>query len=122
MQESDPEGNREGGKMELTDLAEALGLMKSDASKLLKDLLRGISMWGITAVMAFFLAVVWLALAEVVLTYAHPYGSLPQILDILYASYAFAAGSAVLGVVLFWRYYSLKRRYVRLFGIARKLR
>lgn len=108
--------------MELTDLAEALGLMKADASRLLKDLLRGVSMWGITALMAFLLAAVWLALAEVVLIYAHPYGSLPQILDILYASYAFAAGSGVLGVVLFWRYFSLKRRYVSLFEIARKLR
>jgi len=107
--------------MELTDLAEALGLMKADASKLLKDLLRGISMWGITALMAFFLAAVWLALSEVVLTYAHPYGSLPPTLDILYVSYGFAAGSAILGLILSWRYLSLKRRYVRLFEIAGKL-
>jgi hypothetical protein len=120
--QADPEGDREGGRLELTDLSDALEQMKTDASKLLMDLLRGIAMWGITALMAFFLAFVWLALAEVVLVYAHPYGSLPQILDILYASYGFAAGSAILGLVLFWRYFSLKRKYVRLFGIARKLR
>ena len=108
--------------MRLADLEEALGFLRTDASRLLQDLLRGISMWGLTALMAFFLAAVWLALAQVILTYAHPYGSLPRILDILYASYAFAIGSALLGSLLFWKYYSLRKRYLRLFEIAGSLR
>jgi hypothetical protein len=122
MNEPDSESALEGGRMDLEDLAEALGLMKADASKLLKDLLRGISMWGITSMMAFFLAFVWLALAQAILTYGHPYGSPPQILDILYASYLFAVVSVSLGLFLFWRYYSLRRKYTRLFEIAGKLR
>jgi len=122
MDRSDANSGEEPGKMGLADLEEALGFLKADASRLLKDLLRGISMWGLTALMAFFLAGVWLVLAKVILTYAHPYGSLPQILDILYASYGFAAGSAVLGFLLLWRYYSLRKRYLRLFEIAGSLR
>lgn len=110
------------GKMELADLEEALGLVKADASKLLRDLLTGISMWGLTALMAFVLAAVWLGLGEVILTYAHPYGALPQVLDILYLSYLFAGASSVLGLVLFWRYYTLRKRYSRLFEITGKLR
>lgn len=108
--------------MGLADLEEALGFLKTDASMLLKDLLRGISTWGLTALMAFLLSAVWLALAQVILTFAHPYGSLPGILDILYASYVFAAGSAILGFLLLWRYYSLRKRYLRLFEIAGNLR
>jgi hypothetical protein len=108
--------------MRMADLEGALEFVKSDASALLGDLLRGISMWGLTALMAFVLAAVWLVLAQVVLAYAHPYGSPPQVLDTLYLSYGFAAGSACLGLALLWRYYSLRRRYVKLFEIAGKLR
>ena len=79
-------------------------------------------MWGLTALMAFLLSAVWLALAQIILTYAHPYGSLPRILDILYASYVFATVSASLGFLLLWRYYSLRKRYLRLFQIAGSLR
>jgi hypothetical protein len=79
-------------------------------------------MWGLTALMAFFLASVWLVLAQVILDYAHPYGSLPQVLDVLYLSYGFAIGSASLGFALFWRYYSLRKRYARLAEIAGNLR
>ena len=109
------------GEMRVSDLEEALGWMKSDASVLLKDLLRGIAMWGITSLMAFVLTGVWLVLAQVILVFAHPFGALPQVLDILYFSYAFAAASAILGLVLLWRYYSLRRKYARLFEIVGKL-
>jgi len=122
MKEGDGENTVGSGKPEVGELADALELMKADASKFLRDLLKGVSMWGITAVLAFSLAVVWLALAQVVLTFAHPYGSPPLILDILYLSYGFAIGSASLGCALFWRYYSLRKKYTRLFEIARKLR
>ncbi|MDA4125094.1 MAG: hypothetical protein OK438_06575 [Thaumarchaeota archaeon] len=109
-------------EMGLGDLEEALRFVKADASNLLSDLLRGISMWGFTALMAFLLAAICLVLSQVILTYAHPYGSLPPILDILYVSYGFAIGSAFLGFVLFWRYYSLRKRYARLFEIVGSLR
>lgn len=122
MDRSDANSGEEPGKMRLADLEEALGFLKSDASRLLKDMLRGISMWGLTALMAFFLAAVWLVLAKVILMYAHPYGALPQVLDLLYVSYGFATGSAVLGFLLLWRYYSLRKRYLRLFEIAGSLR
>jgi len=104
--------------LRVEDLAEALELMKTDASKLLKDLLRGISMWGITALLAFCLAAVWLVLSEFIVRFAHPFGSPPLILDILYVSYAFSAGSALLGLVLLWRYYSLRKKYEKLFVIS----
>ena len=107
---------------EVADLAEALGWVKTDAERFLKDLLRGVSMWGTTAAMALVLALVWLALGQAVVTYAHPYGSPPLVLDILYLSYVMVVVSASLGVVLFWRYLSLRRRYARLFDIAAKLR
>jgi hypothetical protein len=115
-------GEEEASKLGLADLEEALGFVKADASNLLRDLLSGISMWGLTALMSFVLAAVWLGLAEVILTYAHPFGALPQVLDVLYVSYVFATASAFLGLVLFWRYYSLRKRYSRLFEIAGKLR
>ena len=83
---------------EVGDLAEALQLMKLDTSNLLKDMLRGISMWGMTAVVAFLMAGAWLALAQAILTYAHPYGSYPLVLDTLYAGYALSAVSACAGV------------------------
>jgi hypothetical protein len=107
---------------QVEDLADALGLLKTDTSMLLKDLLKGVSMWAITAAMSLFLTVVWLVLAEVLLTFAHPYGSPPVILGILYLSYGFAIGTAVLGVVLFWRYYTLRKKYSKLFEISAKLR
>ena len=122
MKEPDGESAPGDGRPELADLAEALELMKADASRFLKDLLRGVSMWATTAVMAFLLAIVWVALAQVVVAYAHPYGSPPLILDILYLSYGFAIGSATLGFLLSWRYYTLRRKYTRLFEIASKLR
>jgi hypothetical protein len=118
----EPTGESPAVRMELAELAEALGFMKADASRLLNDMTRGISMWGVTALLSFLLAAVSLALAQAVLTYAHPYGALPQVLDLLYASYLSSACSAVLGLVLAWRYFTLKTRYVRLFEIARKLR
>jgi hypothetical protein len=121
MAEPSSEDASGGDRPELADLAEALSFMKADASKVLKDLLRGISMWGITALMAFLMSIVWLALAGTILSFAHPYGSSPQILETLYVSYAFAVGSVAIGMFLFWRYYSLRRRYVRLFEIATKL-
>ena len=122
MDRSGAATEEETGKMGLADLEEALGFLRTDASRLLRDLLRGISMWGLTALMAFFLAAVWFALSQVILTYAHPFGALPQVLDLLYASYVFAIGSASLGFVLLWRYYSLRKRYLRLFEIAGNLR
>ena len=119
-EESGPD--REVDELKVVDLSDALTLIKSDASSLLKDLLRGISMWGVTAAMAFILAAVWLALGQFILAYAHPYGAPQGILDLLYASYGFAVGSVSLGAIMSWRYYSLKRRYTRLFEITRKLR
>ncbi len=110
------------GAPEMTSLAEALQVMKADTSNLLKDMLRGISMWGASAATALLLAVAWLALAQAILTYAHPYGSPPVVLETLYAGYAFSAISAVLGVVLLWRYLLLRKRYSRLFRIASNLR
>ncbi|HEY6283250.1 MAG TPA: hypothetical protein VIW22_04925 [Nitrososphaerales archaeon] len=107
---------------EVANLVEALRLMRADTSNLLKDMLRGISMWGITAVTAFLLAGVSLALSQVILTYAHPYGSLPIVLDILYAGYIFSALSACLGAFQLWRYLSLRKKYSRLFQVADNLR
>ena len=108
--------------LNVADLAEALIFMKADAAKLLKDMLRGISMWGITAAMAFVMAAVWFALGELILRYAHPFGSPPFILDLLYASDLVAVASALLGAILSWRYYSLRKRYGRLYEIAENLR
>jgi hypothetical protein len=122
MSGSGASNEEDASKLRLADLEEALGFLKADSSKLLRDLLSGISMWGLTALMAFVLAAVWFGLAQVVLIYAHPYGSPPLILEILYVSYGFAIASALLGIVLFWRYYSLRKRYSRLFEIAGKLR
>lgn len=122
MEANASDATKRGQDSELAALGEALNLMKNDTSKLLRDLLKGISMWGFTSLMAFLLAAVWLAFSQVVLTYAHPYGSPPQVLEILYAGYALTAISAMLGVLLSWRYYSLRKRYTRLFEIADKLR
>ena len=108
--------------LNVADLADALIVMKADAAKLLKDLLRGVSMWGITAAMAFVLAAVWVALGEVILKYAHPFGSPPLALDVLYASDVLGVVSGLLGAILFWRYYSLRKKYGRLFKIAENLR
>ncbi len=107
---------------EVVNLAEALRLMKADTSNLLSDMLSGISMWGTTAVMAFVLAGVWLALSQVVLAYAHPYGSRPAVLETLYVGYVFSVASASLGAILLWRYRTMRKRYTRLFQIASELR
>ena len=122
MDEPSGATEKETGEIPLADLEEVMRFVKADASNLLNDLLRGISMWGLTALMAFFLASVWLVLAQVILHYAHPYGALPEVLDVLYLSYGFAIGSACLGVALFWRYQSLRKRYSRLAEIAGNLR
>jgi hypothetical protein len=107
---------------EVADLAEALQLMKADTSNLLRDMLRGISMWAVTAAIAFILAGAWLALADAILTYAHPYGSQPLVLDTLNLAYVFSVVSASVGVVLFLRYSLMRKRYSKLFRIAEKLR
>jgi hypothetical protein len=109
-------------KPEIADFAEALDLMRADSKRLLGDLLRGISMWGVTSLLAFFLAGACLALGQVIIKYAHPYGALPQVLDLLNISYGLALVSAGLGGILLWRYYSLRTRYSRLFEVARNLR
>jgi len=108
--------------MDVADLSAALGLIRTDSAKLLGDMLQGISMWGVTSLMAFLVSAICLALGETILTYAHPYGTLPQVLEALYASYALAGVSAVMGVVLLARYYTLKRRYTSLYRAARNLR
>jgi hypothetical protein len=113
---------RDDEKPEIADFAEALDLMRADSKRLLADLLRGISMWGVTSLLAFCLAGACLALGQVIVKYAHPFGSLPQVLDLLNISYGLALGSAALGGVLFWRYYSLRARYSKLFEVARNLR
>lgn len=111
----------------LTDLAEVYDLLKSDAVNLLRDLLRGVSMWGTTALMALFLTCSWIILAAVITIFGHPYGSPPNgvdyhtVLDALYASYAFAGISAIICGYLFSRYYLLRKKYTRLFKLAEKL-
>lgn len=79
-------------------------------------------MWGVAAAMAFVLAGTWLALAQAVLIYAHPYGAQPAVLDTLYAGYIFSVVSACVGLVMLWRYWSMRRRYSELFRIANTLR
>jgi hypothetical protein len=112
----------------LDDLTEVYALLKTDASDLLGDLLRGISMWRTTAVIAIFLTVSWLVLAVVVTAFGRPYGSPPNdissstVLVALYLSVILAVASACVCVYLFSRYFSLKKKYSRLFQIAAKLR
>jgi len=64
----------------------------------------------------------WVALAAVIMMFGHPYGSPPPILQALYLSVALAVVSAILSFYLFYRYYTLRRKYTRLFNIAEKLR
>jgi len=122
MTETDP------GDRKLTDLGEVYELLRTDASDLLRDLLRGVSMWGTTAVIALFLTLSWLFLAGVITVFGHPYGSPPNgvsystVIQALYLSYVLAAASAAVCIYLFSRYFSLKRKYSRLFKIAEKLR
>ena len=118
---TEPEGGN-GGRLDVATLEEALSWMRSDARTLLRDMLRGISMWGFTALLAALLAALCLVLAQSIMTFEHPYGSPPEILDALYVSYGVAAVSAVSSLALAWRYFSLRRRYTKLFEIAAKLR
>jgi hypothetical protein len=106
----------------IDDLQEVYELLKTDASDLLRDLLRGVSMWKVTALLAMLLTLAWIALAGVIVKFGHPFGAPPIILDALYLSIALAAMSAALSFYLFNRYYTLRRKYTRLFNIAEKLR
>jgi ABC-type antimicrobial peptide transport system permease subunit len=110
------------GDRKLADLSEVYELLKTDASDLLRDLLRGVSMWKVTALLALLLTFSWIALATVITLFGHPYGSPPTILWALYVSLALAVVSAILSFYLFYRYYTLRRKYTRLFNIAEKLR
>jgi hypothetical protein len=110
------------GDHELADLSEVYELLKTDASDLLRDLLRGVSMWNMTAVLALLLTFSWIALAAVIIKFGHPFGAPPAILLALYFSLALAAVSAILSFYLFYRYFTLRRKYTRLFNIAEKLR
>ena len=66
------------GDPKIDDLREVYDLLKTDASDLLGDLLRGVSMWGTTAVIALFLTLSWIVLADVITGFGHPYGSPPN--------------------------------------------
>jgi hypothetical protein len=110
------------GDHKLADLSEVYELLKTDASDLLSDLLRGVSMWKVTALLAVVLTFSWIALATVILVFGHPFGALPIILFSLYLSLALALVSATMSFYLFYRYYTLRRKYTRLFKIAEKLR
>jgi hypothetical protein len=118
MSKSDSEVEEQG---KLPELEQVYRLLQDDAATILRDLLRGISLWGITAIVAVFLALVSLGLATTILTFAHPYGASPNILHALYASYSVAGISAVIAGVLFWRYFTLRRKYSRFFEVAEKL-
>lgn len=96
--------------------------MKTDAAKLLRELKMGISMWGVTSLMAFLVSFVSFVLGYTILTYAYAYENLPQVLDFLYASYALTISSLIIGIILLWKYFALRRRYTRLFDISRNLR
>jgi len=112
----------------LEDLSEVYALLKTDASDLLGDLLRGVSMWRTTAAIALFLTVSWIVLAIVVTAFGRPYGHPPNdissttVLVALYLSIILAAASGGVCAFLFSRYISLKKKYSRLFQIAEKLR
>jgi len=110
------------GDPKLADLSEVYELLKTDASDLLRDLLRGVSMWNVTAVLALLLTFSWVALAAIIMVFGHLYGSPPAILLALYISSALAVVSALLSFYLFYRYFTLRRKYTRLFNIAEKLR
>jgi hypothetical protein len=110
------------GDSKLADLSEIYELLKADASDLLRDLLRGVSMWKMTSLLALLLTFSWLALVAVIMVFGHPYGSPYGVLVGLYLSLALAAVSATLCFYLFYRYYTLRRKYTRLFNIAEKLR
>ncbi|MDA4130833.1 MAG: hypothetical protein OK457_08690 [Thaumarchaeota archaeon] len=116
------------GSQKLADLSEVYELLKTDASDLLRDLLRGVSMWGTTAVIALFLTLSWIVLAAVITVFGHPYGSPPNgvststVIEVLYMSIGLAFVSAVVCIYMFSRYFSLKKKYSRLFKIAEKLR
>jgi len=111
----------------LPALEEVYESLRTDAQSLLQELVRGISMWGVTSAMAFLLFVLSLVLAVVVTLFGRPYGSPPNdigrstVIFALYASLTLAAISAVVGTVLLRRYLALKKKYSRLFRIAREL-
>jgi hypothetical protein len=112
----------------LDDLKEVYELLQADASDLLHDLLRGVSMWGTTATIALFLTVAWIVLAVVITVFGRPYGHPPNdvssstVLVAFYLSLGLAVLSASICAYLFSRYFSLKKKYSRLFQIAEKLR
>jgi len=110
------------GDHKLADLSEVYELLKTDASDLLSDLLRGVSMWKVTALLALLLTFSWFALAMVIEVFGHPYGSPPTILYALYGSLVLGVVSATLSFYLFYRYFTLRTKYTRLFKIAEKLR
>jgi hypothetical protein len=112
----------------LPALEEVYDSLKTDAESLLRELLLGISMWGVTSLMAFLLCAASLILAVVVTLFGRPYGNPPSgvssetVLAALYTSLALAATSAVVGSLLLQKYLTLKKKYSRLFQIARELR
>ncbi len=118
----------EGGDQRIDDLREVYELLKTDASDLLNDLLRGVTMWGTTATIALFLTIAWIILAVVVTVFGRPYGHPPNdvssstVLVALYLSVIFAVISASVCAYLFSRFFSLKKKYSRLYRIAEKLR
>jgi H+/Cl- antiporter ClcA len=118
---SEPEGEREQEAGRLPELEQVYKLLQEDAATILSDLLRGISLWGITGGVAVFMALVSLALARSILIFAHPYGSPPDILYSLYISYLVAGIFAAIAGVFFWRYFTLGRKYSKFFEIAKKL-
>jgi hypothetical protein len=109
-------------KPPVADLVEVYDLLKDDATNLLSELLRGISMWRTTGLIASFLTLSWVVLAVVITAFGHPYGSPYIVLYSLYLSIALAQASGITSVYLFSRYISLRRKYSRLFKIAEKLR
>ena len=108
-------------------LEEVYESLRTDAQSLLRELLRGISMWGVTSLMAFLVCAVSLILAAVVIVFGRPYGSPPSdvgrntVLIALYTSIALAARSAGVGSLLLQKYLTLKKKYARLYRIAREL-
>ncbi|HXQ92973.1 MAG TPA: hypothetical protein VN739_08195, partial [Nitrososphaerales archaeon] len=67
-------------------------------------------MWGITALVAFFLAFSAFGLAFAIQTFGHPFGSPPGVLYALDSAYFVSVASAVAGAFLLWRFLSLRRR------------
>src|ERR1700730_17263553 len=105
-----------GGDPKIDELKEVYELLKTDAPDLLGDLLRGVSMWRTTAVIALFLTISWIVLAFVVTAFGRPYGSPPNdissstVLVALYLSVILAIASAGVCFFLFSRYFSLKKK------------